>query len=52
MVTQAKVANKIAHKNRSAKKTTNGKKRANKTAISKIVLEVGERKTRGKWQIM
>ena len=42
-------ANKIAHKDRSGKKAANGKREANKTAN---FCEVGERKKRGKWQIM
>ena len=42
-------ANKIAHKNRSGKKMVNGKREANKMAN---FCEVGERKTREKWQTM
>jgi hypothetical protein len=39
----------LTHKDRSGKKTANGKREANKTAN---FCEVGERKTRGKWKIM
>ena len=42
-------ANKSTHKNRSSKKTENGKTEVNKTAN---FCEVGKRKTRGKWRIM
>ena len=37
---------------RSKRKETNGKGAKKRQRFSKIVLEVGERKTRGEWQIM
>ena len=45
--------NDLTHgRTRSKRKETNGKEAKKRQIFLKIVLEVGERKTRGEWQIM